>query len=75
MPMSASRPTLDALGALDVVVAPSAAVLGTARVGRRGGIAQGTVIRSVAGHARIGAGSFVLENSVVIGRPGLETTI
>ena len=73
--MSASRPVLDAREAADVTVAASATVLGTARAGRHSGIAQGTAVRSVDGHVRIGAGSFVLENSVVIGRPGLDTTI
>jgi carbonic anhydrase/acetyltransferase-like protein (isoleucine patch superfamily) len=73
--MSASRPVLDARHAADVMVASSATVLGRAGAGRHSGIAQGTVVRSVDGHVRIGAGSMVLENSVVIGRPGLETTI
>jgi len=73
--MSASRPALDARLTADVMVASSAAVIGAARAGRHSGIAQGTAVRSVDGHVRIGAGSMVLENSVVIGRPGLDTSI
>jgi carbonic anhydrase/acetyltransferase-like protein (isoleucine patch superfamily) len=73
--VSAPRSALDAVDAAEVSVASSATVLGTIRVGRLSGIAQGAVVRSIDGHVRMGSGSYVLENSVVIGRPGLETAI
>ncbi|MEY2433147.1 MAG: hypothetical protein QOC92_2872 [Acidimicrobiaceae bacterium] len=50
-------------------------MLGRVRVGVHSLIAQGAVFRSIDGHVQLGAGSAVIENSVVIGRPGLETTI
>ncbi|MEY2421085.1 MAG: hypothetical protein QOI95_1152 [Acidimicrobiaceae bacterium] len=61
--------------AADVTVASSATVLGTVWMGRHSMLAQGTAVRSVDGHVRIGSTSMVLENSVVIGRPELVTTI
>ncbi|HEV3227336.1 MAG TPA: DapH/DapD/GlmU-related protein [Acidimicrobiales bacterium] len=73
--MSAPRPVLEAWRSDTVSIAASATVLGTVVVGARSGLAQGAVVRSVDRGVRIGAQSMVLENSVVIGRPGLETTV
>ena len=56
-------------------MAASATVLGTMRAGEHSGLAQGAVVRSIDGRVQLGAGSMVLENSVVVGRPGLETII
>jgi carbonic anhydrase/acetyltransferase-like protein (isoleucine patch superfamily) len=55
--------------------ADSAAVVGDARGGRGSWLAQGTVVRSIDGAVEVGAGSFVLENSVVVGRPSSATQI
>ena len=56
-------------------IAASAVVVGSAQFGAGSIIAQGAVVRSVDGHVRIGSMSAVLENSVVVGRPGMVTLI
>ena len=50
-------------------IARSARVLGQARLGDGALLAAGTVVRSVAASVEVGAGSAVLENSVVVGTP------
>jgi carbonic anhydrase/acetyltransferase-like protein (isoleucine patch superfamily) len=49
-------------------VAQSAVVLGEVQTDASSYLAQGAVIRSIDGAVAIGAGSFVLENGVVVGR-------
>ncbi|WP_246356706.1 gamma carbonic anhydrase family protein [Pyxidicoccus fallax] len=56
-------------------MASSARVLGKVLLGPGAIIAQGAVIRSHAGAVRLGAGSAVLENAVVIGTPELPTSV
>jgi carbonic anhydrase/acetyltransferase-like protein (isoleucine patch superfamily) len=56
-------------------IASSAAVVGVVRLGDGALIAQGAVLRSDEAHLHIGAGSAVLENSVVVGGQQLPTTI
>jgi len=56
-------------------IAASAAVLGSARMGEGALLAQGAVVRSSAGAVEIGAGSAVLENSVVIGTASMPVSI
>jgi carbonic anhydrase/acetyltransferase-like protein (isoleucine patch superfamily) len=56
-------------------LADSAVVVGPARFGVGSLLAQGAVVRSRDGAVEIGTGSAVLENSVVIGRPGSPTTV
>jgi carbonic anhydrase/acetyltransferase-like protein (isoleucine patch superfamily) len=59
-----------------VEVASSAVVVGGARVGADAVIAEGAVVRaSVADEVVIGAGSAVLENSVVLGASRMPTAI
>ena len=53
----------------------SAVALGTARLGDGALIAQGAVLRSDGSHLTIGAGSAVLENSVVVGTTAIPTTV
>ena len=54
----------------DAELAPSAVVLGSARLGSGALLAQGTVVRSMhVEDVTVGAGSAVLENSVVVGGP------
>ncbi|HAE43593.1 MAG TPA: carbonic anhydrase/acetyltransferase [Clostridiales bacterium] len=48
-------------------IAESARVLGKLRIGTGAYIAQGTVVRSMAGNIQIGNNSMVLENSVIVG--------
>lgn len=50
-------------------VAPSARLVGHVRLGHGAGVAQGAVVRAHGGAVGIGAGSAVLENSVVVGWP------
>jgi len=50
-------------------------MVGRLGLARHAVLAQGTVVRSVAGAVRIGHDSAVLENSTVVGRPGHETSI
>jgi carbonic anhydrase/acetyltransferase-like protein (isoleucine patch superfamily) len=56
-------------------IARSAVVLGTARLGEGSLLAEGAVIRAEDGRVDIGAGSAVLENSVVVGTARMPTTI
>ena len=56
-------------------IAASAFVLGTPAIGLGAIVAQGAVVRSHGPYTRIGAGSAVLENSVVVGASALPTTI
>jgi carbonic anhydrase/acetyltransferase-like protein (isoleucine patch superfamily) len=58
-----------------VELAASAAVLGSALMGDGALLAQGAVVRSCAGAVEIGAGSAVLENSVVVGTPSMPVSI
>ncbi len=68
----------NALGAVDAgspQIAGSAVVLGAARLGEGSLLAEGAVIRSGDSGVGVGAGSAVLENSVVVGNDGIPTTI
>jgi carbonic anhydrase/acetyltransferase-like protein (isoleucine patch superfamily) len=65
-----SAPRVDSLQ-----IAGSAVVLGTARLGEGSLLAQGAVIRSYGGGVEVGAGSAVIENSVVVGHAGMPTAI
>jgi carbonic anhydrase/acetyltransferase-like protein (isoleucine patch superfamily) len=56
-------------------VASSAVVLGAAKLGRNSGLAEGAVVRSADGAVEIGTGSYVLDNSVVLGDAGSPTRI
>jgi carbonic anhydrase/acetyltransferase-like protein (isoleucine patch superfamily) len=56
-------------------IASSAVVVGSARLGEGSLLAEGAVIRSHDAGVGIGAGSAVLENSVVIGNTEIPTTI
>jgi carbonic anhydrase/acetyltransferase-like protein (isoleucine patch superfamily) len=56
-------------------IAPSAVVLGAAKFGNDSALAEGAVVRSTRGAVEIGTGSFVIENSVVIGNPGNPVVI
>ena len=56
-------------------IAHSAVVLGTARMGEGSLLAEGAVIRSEGASVEVGAGSAVLENSVVIGSPAIPAVI
>ena len=56
-------------------MASSAAVLGVAQLGTGALVAQGAVIRSYRRGVEIGAGSAVLENSVVVGNESIPTRI
>jgi carbonic anhydrase/acetyltransferase-like protein (isoleucine patch superfamily) len=56
-------------------VAGSAVVLGSARMGRRSVLAEGAVVRSAGGAVEIGTGSYVLDNSVVLGDAASPTRI
>jgi carbonic anhydrase/acetyltransferase-like protein (isoleucine patch superfamily) len=56
-------------------IASSAVVIGTARMGERSLLAEGAVIRSEDARVVIGAGSAVLENSIVIGNATIPTVI
>lgn len=73
--MSAPKTVIDVRHASGVSVASSATVIGTVRASEGSHFAQGAAVRSSDGAVQIGARSFVLENSVMIGRPGLETTV
>jgi carbonic anhydrase/acetyltransferase-like protein (isoleucine patch superfamily) len=56
-------------------MAGSAVVVGTVRMGGGSFLAQGTVVRSIGSAVEIGSGSYVLENSVVVGQVPIATTI
>jgi carbonic anhydrase/acetyltransferase-like protein (isoleucine patch superfamily) len=56
-------------------VASSAAVLGTATFGSNSALAEGAVVRSTEGAVTIGTGSYVIENSVVVGNPRIPVAI
>src|SRR5258707_15892220 len=56
-------------------IASSAAIVGATVAGLGAFVAQGAVVRSVGPYTRIGAGSAVLENSVVVGARAMPTTI
>ena len=56
-------------------VASSAIAVGTARLGDGALIAEGAVLRSDNSHLTVGAGSAVLENSVVVGTATIPTTV
>jgi carbonic anhydrase/acetyltransferase-like protein (isoleucine patch superfamily) len=58
-----------------VTIAASARVLGTARFGDGAVLAQGAVVRASGGAVAIGAGSAVLENSVVVGSRAQPATV
>jgi carbonic anhydrase/acetyltransferase-like protein (isoleucine patch superfamily) len=73
--VSAPRSTLEACVKARLNVASSAALLGSARTGTHSAIAQGTVVRTLDGGVSLGSAAIILENSVVVGRPGLETAI
>ncbi|MDQ6852891.1 MAG: UDP-3-O-(3-hydroxymyristoyl) glucosamine N-acyltransferase [Actinomycetota bacterium] len=65
-----SAPRVDSL-----LIAGSAAVLGTARLGEGSLLAEGAVIRSHGVGVEVGTGSAVLENSVVVGNNQIPTII
>jgi carbonic anhydrase/acetyltransferase-like protein (isoleucine patch superfamily) len=74
--MSAPIPELAAGAASEVSVAGSAVVLGGLRMGLHSGLAQGACVRSVdEGAVSIGGGTFVLENSVVVGSAAAPVSI
>jgi carbonic anhydrase/acetyltransferase-like protein (isoleucine patch superfamily) len=73
--MSAGPATTIDQRAHAVKLAPSAVVVGTALLGDGAYIAEGAVIRSDEGAVHIGAGTAVLENSVVVGNNTIPTTI
>jgi carbonic anhydrase/acetyltransferase-like protein (isoleucine patch superfamily) len=56
-------------------VASSAVVVGAVQLGNGAVIAQGAVLRSDNAHLSVGAGSAVLENSVVIGSAAIPTIV
>jgi carbonic anhydrase/acetyltransferase-like protein (isoleucine patch superfamily) len=56
-------------------LAGSAVVLGAARMGQGSLLAEGAVVRSLAGGVEIGTGSAVLENGVVVGTPEMPARI
>lgn len=56
-------------------VAESAVVLGDVEAGDGVGVAPGVSIRSMAGSVHIASGSYLLENSVVVGSRAAATTI
>jgi carbonic anhydrase/acetyltransferase-like protein (isoleucine patch superfamily) len=56
-------------------VADSAVVLGDVPAGDGVGVAPGVVIRSVAGSVHVAPGSYLLENSVAVGRTSAGTRI
>jgi carbonic anhydrase/acetyltransferase-like protein (isoleucine patch superfamily) len=57
------------------LLAASAELLGSARVGAGAFVASGAIVRSVDGAMALGAGSAVLENSVVVATPDAPVTI
>jgi carbonic anhydrase/acetyltransferase-like protein (isoleucine patch superfamily) len=58
-----------------LLIAGSAVVLGTARMGEGSLLAEGAVIRSDDAAVEVGTGSAVLENSVVVGNARIPTTV
>ncbi|MCW2674625.1 MAG: hypothetical protein JWP14_3214 [Frankiales bacterium] len=56
-------------------IASSAVVVGAVRLGQDSGLAEGVVIRARDAGVEIGAGSYVLENSVVVGSPEMPVTV
>jgi carbonic anhydrase/acetyltransferase-like protein (isoleucine patch superfamily) len=56
-------------------LAPSAVVIGAAKLGSRAGLAEGAVVRSDDGAVEIGTGTNVLENSVLVGNQTDPVTI
>ena len=56
-------------------VASSAVVIGVAHLGDGGLVSEGAVIRARAAAVRLGTGSAVIENAVVIGTPATPVTI
>jgi carbonic anhydrase/acetyltransferase-like protein (isoleucine patch superfamily) len=73
--MSAGPATTSDQRAQAAHLAPSAVVVGTALLGEGAYLAEGAVIRSDGGGVHIGAGTAVLENSVVVGNDTIPTTI
>ena len=58
-----------------VQIATSAVVVGSARFGERSLLAEGAVVRSRGTGVEVGAGSAVLENSVVVGNDVIPSVI
>jgi carbonic anhydrase/acetyltransferase-like protein (isoleucine patch superfamily) len=56
-------------------LASSAIVIGTAHLGERMLLSQGAVIRSPGSGVRVGTGSAVIENSVMIGTPAMPAVV
>jgi carbonic anhydrase/acetyltransferase-like protein (isoleucine patch superfamily) len=56
-------------------IASSAVIVGASALGLGAIVAQGAVVRSAGPHTRIGGGSAVLENSVVVGGRTMPVTI
>ena len=57
------------------LLASSAVVIGTARLGDGALLSEGAVIRARASAVQIGTGSAVIENAVVIGTPAMPVVI
>ncbi|WP_434347011.1 gamma carbonic anhydrase family protein [Myxococcus virescens] len=70
-----SAPAVPVGGAAHFSLSSSARVLGTLHLGPGANIAQGAVVRSHEGAVRLGAGSAVLENGVIIGLPQQPVTV
>jgi carbonic anhydrase/acetyltransferase-like protein (isoleucine patch superfamily) len=73
--MSRGPAAAEALSHDQVNAASSAIVVGTAQVGDGAVIAQGAVLRTYNSSLAVGAGSAVLENSVVVGTATIPTKI
>src|SRR5437879_2676862 len=58
-----------------VQITASAVIIGSARLGEGALLAEGAVIRATDRRVAIGAGSAVLENSVVVGTGYIPTTV
>jgi carbonic anhydrase/acetyltransferase-like protein (isoleucine patch superfamily) len=58
-----------------LLLASSAVVIGAVDLGERSVVAQGVVVRSTGVGVQVGAGSAVLENSVVVGNDVMPTVI
>jgi carbonic anhydrase/acetyltransferase-like protein (isoleucine patch superfamily) len=75
MPPMSGGPAADTRPDERVNVASTAVIVGTAQLGDGVLIAQGAVLRTGSPHLSIGAGSAVLENSVVVGTATIPTAI
>jgi carbonic anhydrase/acetyltransferase-like protein (isoleucine patch superfamily) len=67
--------TTRSAGTAGLSIASTARIVGTAQLGPTVIVAQGAVVRARDAQVEIGAGSGVLENSVVVGTPAIPTAI